>query len=59
MGRQGWPGLSRDLSSGIMGAMVFFNNGKAMSNLIYSGLFDRYPGLKFVSVESGIGWIPS
>jgi len=58
MGRQGWPSLSRDLSSGIMGAMVFFNNGKAMSNLIYSGLFDRYPGLKFVSVESGIGWIP-
>jgi predicted TIM-barrel fold metal-dependent hydrolase len=58
MGRQGWPGLTRDLASGIMGAMVFFNNGKAMSNLIYSGLFDRYPGLKFVSVESGIGWIP-
>lgn len=58
MGQQGWPGLSHDLAAGIMGAMVFFNNGKTMSNLIYSGLFDRYPGLKFVSVESGIGWIP-
>ena len=23
-----------------------------------SGMFDRHPGLKFVSVESGMGWIP-
>jgi uncharacterized protein len=27
-------------------------------NLISSGLLDRYPRLKFVSVESGIGWLP-
>lgn len=58
MGSQGWPSLPRDLSSGIMGAMIFFNNGKTVSNLIYSGLLDRYKGLKFVSVESGIGWVP-
>lgn len=58
MGKQGWPSLTRDLRSGISGAMIFFNNGKVVSNLIYSGLLDRYPGLKFVSVESGIGWIP-
>jgi predicted TIM-barrel fold metal-dependent hydrolase len=58
MGQQGWPSLTRDLRSGISGAMIFFNNGKVVANLIYSGLLDRYPGLKFVSVESGIGWIP-
>ena len=58
MGKQGWPSLTRDLRSGISGAMIFFNNGKVVSNLIYSGLLDRYPGLQFVSVESGIGWIP-
>jgi len=58
MGQQGWPSLSRDLASGIMGAMIFFNNGKTVSNLIYSGVLDRYKGLKFVSVESGIGWVP-
>jgi predicted TIM-barrel fold metal-dependent hydrolase len=58
MGQQGWPSLTRDLRSGISGAMIFFNNGKVVSNLIYSGLLDRFPGLKFVSVESGIGWIP-
>lgn len=58
MGKQGWPGLTRDLRSGISGAMIFFNNGAVMSNLIYSGILDRYKDLKFVSVESGIGWVP-
>jgi predicted TIM-barrel fold metal-dependent hydrolase len=58
MGQQGWPSLPRDLRSGIMGAMIFFNNGKVVSNLIYSGALDRFPNLKFVSVESGVGWVP-
>ena len=58
MGQQGWPSLSYDLRSGISGAMLFFNNGKTVANLIYSGILDRYRNLKFVSVESGIGWVP-
>jgi len=58
MGKQGWPSLTYDLRSGISGAMIFFNNGAVMSNLIYSGILDRFKGLKFVSVESGIGWVP-
>ena len=58
MGQQGWPSLPYDLRSGISGAMIFFNNGKVVSNLIYSGILDRFKGLKFVSVESGIGWVP-
>jgi predicted TIM-barrel fold metal-dependent hydrolase len=58
MGQQGWPSLTRDLRSGISGAMIFFNNGKVVSNLIYSGMLDRFPDIKFVSVESGVGWVP-
>jgi uncharacterized protein len=58
MGQQGWPSLQRDLRAGISGAMLFFNNGKVVANLIFSGLLDRFPGLKFVSVESGVGWVP-
>ena len=58
MGQQGWPSLPRDLRSGISGAMLFFNNGKVVSNLIYSGMLDRFPRIKFVSVESGVGWVP-
>jgi predicted TIM-barrel fold metal-dependent hydrolase len=29
-----------------------------MSRFIYSGLFDRFPALRMVSVENGAGWIP-
>ena len=58
VGMQGWPGLHRDMRSGLGGAMLFINNGKTMGNLILSGLLDRYTRLKFVSVESGLGWIP-
>ena len=38
--------------------MLFINNGRVMGNLILSGLLDRFTKLKFVSVESGIGWVP-
>lgn len=58
MGQQGWPSLPRELRSGISGAMLFFGNGRVVANLIYSGVLDRNPGLKFVSVESGAGWVP-
>ena len=29
-----------------------------MTNIILSGMLDRHPELKIVSVESGVGWIP-
>jgi predicted TIM-barrel fold metal-dependent hydrolase len=43
---------------GLGGAMLFINNSRVLANLIYSTLLDRYPKLQFVSVESGIGWVP-
>jgi predicted TIM-barrel fold metal-dependent hydrolase len=58
LGNQGWPGLPYELKGALGGAMLFINNGRVMGNLILSGLFDRRPNLQFVSVESGIGWIP-
>ncbi|HEX4193794.1 MAG TPA: amidohydrolase family protein, partial [Stellaceae bacterium] len=54
----GWPSLSVNHRSGLAGSMMFIDNGRVIGNIIYSGLLDRFPGLKFVSVESGIGWIP-
>jgi predicted TIM-barrel fold metal-dependent hydrolase len=58
VGMQGWPGLHKDLRSALGGAMLFINNGRVMGNLILSGLLDRYSKVQFVSVESGIGWLP-
>jgi predicted TIM-barrel fold metal-dependent hydrolase len=34
------------------------SNLRMMVNLCMSDLFDRFPKLKVVSAESGIGWIP-
>ena len=37
---------------------MFLKNGLQVADLITSGVLVRFPELKFVSVESGIGWIP-
>ncbi len=30
----------------------------AFAGLIFSGVLERYPGIRWVAVESGIGWLP-
>jgi uncharacterized protein len=39
-------------------AMLFVLNGNAITSVIFSGICQRFPDLNFVSVESGVGWIP-
>ena len=39
--------------------MVFMQNVQCIADLIFSGICHRFPDLNFVSVESGVGWIPS
>jgi len=34
------------------------SNVRVMASLITGGVCHRFPGTRFVSVESGIGWIP-
>ena len=41
-----------------LAAYLFMKNGIQCADLITSGLLARFPELKFVSVESGIGWVP-
>ena len=36
----------------------FMHNGIQLCELLISGVLARFPDIKFVSVESGIGWIP-
>ena len=37
---------------------LFLDNGKQLTDLLFSGILPRYPDLKFLSVESGVGFIP-
>jgi uncharacterized protein len=37
---------------------IFLRNGVQLNDLLMSRVLVRYPRIKFVSVESGIGWIP-
>jgi predicted TIM-barrel fold metal-dependent hydrolase len=38
---------------------IFMQNANCIADLIFGGVCHRFPELKLVSVESGIGWIPS
>lgn len=35
-----------------------FSTAEAFAHVMWTGVFDRYPDLKMVSVEGGIGWLP-
>jgi predicted TIM-barrel fold metal-dependent hydrolase len=39
-------------------ANLFVDNMHCIGDLIFGGVCHRFPELKFVSVESGVGWIP-
>jgi predicted TIM-barrel fold metal-dependent hydrolase len=47
-----------DTKLGIGSAMMYLSNASVMANLIFSGVLERHPEVQFVSVESGVGWIP-
>jgi predicted TIM-barrel fold metal-dependent hydrolase len=53
-----WPSQDDYVKPAIGGASLFQNNSRVLLNSAYSGMFDRHPNLKMVSVESGIGWVP-
>ena len=38
--------------------MLITSNLRVLTNIFLSGMLERYPTLKIVSVESGIGWLP-
>ena len=42
----------------IAASLGFMSNARIIANLCMGNLFDRYPHLKIVSAESGIGWVP-
>jgi predicted TIM-barrel fold metal-dependent hydrolase len=54
----GHPDNGPHANFAMMGISFFMGNAKTMSQLICGGICHRFPELNFVSVESGVGWIP-
>ncbi len=53
-----WPSHDDDTSLAIGGTLLFIGNARVVVNIICSGMLERHPELKIVSVESGAGWVP-
>jgi len=57
-GRASWDSMGMRRSLALGSASLFMENSRVIGNLLYSGILERFPKVKVVSVESGIGWIP-
>lgn len=57
-GKYPWDSHPDNTKLAIGGTLLFIGNARVVTNLILSGMFDRHPDLKMVSVESGVGWVP-
>jgi predicted TIM-barrel fold metal-dependent hydrolase len=60
-GSGAWPAITKDRSQQLAyGAnMMFMTNIRVLINVIMSRFLEHFPTLKIVSVESGVGWIPT
>jgi predicted TIM-barrel fold metal-dependent hydrolase len=57
-GLASWPSFDNDTKQALGSAMLYLGNARVLANFIYGGILERHPTLRFVSVESGVGWLP-
>ena len=57
-GRAPWPSFGEERKLAVGSANLFMGNARTVGNLIYSGNPERIPNQKYVSDESGVGWLP-
>lgn len=53
-----FPGYSPQTSRAMGGTRSVSSQIQVVANILFSGIFDRFPKLKTITVESAIGWIP-
>jgi predicted TIM-barrel fold metal-dependent hydrolase len=58
IGTGGFPMLAKDAPAAIPNVMASFNAGYTVTDLLFSGVFERFPGLKTCLAESQLGWVP-
>ena len=54
----GWESFGAQRRLTVHATLAYLDNVRIVSNLIISGLLDKWPNIKWVSVESGVGWVP-
>jgi predicted TIM-barrel fold metal-dependent hydrolase len=52
-----WKGYTRNQAQAYGPSGGFSTPAQFMPNLLFSGVLDRYPRLKWVSAETGLGWV--
>jgi predicted TIM-barrel fold metal-dependent hydrolase len=52
-----WRGFTPNQGQAMGPAGGFSNQAQFIPNLIFSGVLDRYPRLRWVCAETGIGWV--
>ena len=52
------PSFSPNQNLAMGSVMLFMSNLRVMGNILASRFLEKFPTLKLVSVESGMGWIP-
>lgn len=53
-----WEGFGSFMRLAMVSVTAITSNLHAIANLLFSGVLERFPALTFVSVESGLGWVP-
>lgn len=53
-----WSSFGPQRRLAILATQTYMSNVRIITNLCMSSMFDRYPNVKIVSAESGIGWVP-
>jgi predicted TIM-barrel fold metal-dependent hydrolase len=53
-----WPSHTPDQWMAYGSTLLYVSNARVLTNIILSRFLERFPRLKIVSVESGVGWLP-
>jgi uncharacterized protein len=53
-----WQSFGPQRRLAVLATQFYMSNVRIIANLCMSDMFDRYPNVKVVSAESGIGWVP-
>jgi len=51
-------GTQTGAQNAAVGAGSFVSTAPLISQIIFAGIHDRFPKLKFLAIESGVGWVP-